>query len=136
MKKSNKLFVLLFIGFYLFPFLCYGFYILFPKERLTGFSDMDKIICIEDEKLTKDLISIDSKRASGYPYYEKLDAFNSAYLYYEETGCTYAPEFSIRKDTLFVKAPHKDNKGNNRSLHIFINGIKIICLNGEVIWNK
>lgn len=107
---------------------------------LTGFEDKFDMIQIENPALTSDCIHIDTTYASEFSDRKLSDIKNRSYLYYSNGTQRYIPNmWNFTGDTLRIGGPTNvdySEKRNNMALHIRINGIQTIELNGKKIWNR
>ncbi len=107
MKKSNRVFIALIATLYIVPALTFGAAQFTSEKCLTGFTQKFQIIQID----------------------------NPALLYYEGMK-RYLPEVSRHDSLLLVSGARGAGQDKNLTLHIRINNIQKIRLNGEEIWTR
>ena len=126
MKKSNRVFIALIATLYIVPALTFGVAQFTSEKCLTGFTQKFQIIQIDNPEL---------KAASEFPRGQILEAKDRSLLYYEGMK-RYLPEVSRHDSLLLVSGARYAGKDKNLTLHIRINNIQKIRLNGEEIWTK
>lgn len=89
---------------------------------------------IENQNLKADEVKIDRT-----PTYNAIGSIQNTdeltYLYYKGTK-QYLPEVSYRDSTLVVKGAIDARNDKNLTLHVRINSINKVILNGQEIWAK
>ena len=135
MKRSNIIFFSLIAILYITPFVVYGVIRLMPVEQsLTGFVPLIKVLEIENQNLKADEVKIDRT-----PTYNAIGSIQNTdeltHLYYKGTK-QYLPEVSYRDSTLVVKGAIDARNDKNLTLHVRINSINKVILNGQEIWAK
>ena len=158
MKKSNRVFIALIATLYIVPALTFGAAQFTSEKCLTGFTQKFQIIQIDnpelkaenikvdtrthtkmlhDEafKLKAENIKVDTRTASEFPRGQILEAKDRSLLYYEGMK-RYLPEVSRHDSLLLVSGARDAGQDKNLTLHIRINNIQKIRLNGEEIWTK
>lgn len=138
MKKSNLLFTVLAVTLYAIPLIGGLIAISLPPTNcVTGFNNNLRVIQIDNAELAASDVHISKYKASAYPTGYTFDveaAINHSYIYYKGKE-TYFPNMTSTSATLYVTTP----KGAGRDrpdLHIRVNGIRSIILNGNIIWNR
>jgi len=135
MKKSNIILIILLAGLYITPAIVWGvFQISSTGDYYTGFGDNIRTIQIENVSLTKEDIIVNTEQASWFPR-DGLNQASKSYLYYKGIR-KYLPEAYVENDILFVKKAAKASSGEKLKLHIRINDIAEILLNGETVWRR
>ena len=122
MKKSNRVFIALIATLYIVPALTFGAAQFTSEKCLTGFTQ-------------KFQIKVDTRTASEFPRGQILEAKDRSLLYYEGMK-RYLPEVSRHDSLLLVSGARDAGQDKNLTLHIRINNIQKIRLNGEEIWTK
>lgn len=135
MKKSNRAFIALIATLYIVPALTFGVAQFTSEECLTGFIQRFQIIQIDNPELKAENIKIDTRTASEFPRAQILEAENRSFLYYEGKK-RYLPEVSRQDSLLLVRGARDAGQDKNLTLHIRINNIQKIRLNGEEIWTR
>ena len=125
MKKSNRIFIALIATLYIVPALTFGVAQFTSEKCLTGFT----------QKLKAENIKVDTRTASEFPRAQILEAKDRSLLYYEGKK-RYLPEVSRHDSLLLVSGARDAGQDKNLTLHIRINNIQKIRLNGEEIWTK
>ena len=115
MKKSNRIFIALIATLYIVPALTFGVAQFTSEKCLTGFTH--------------------TRTASEFPRAQILEAKDRSLLYYEGKK-RYLPEVSRHDSLLLVSGARDAGQDKNLTLHIRINNIQKIRLNGEEIWTK
>ena len=123
MKKSNRVFIALIATLYIVPALTFGAAQFTSEKCLTGFTQKFQII------------QFDTRTASQFPRGQILEAKDRSLLYYEGMK-RYLPEVSRHDSLLLVSGARDAGQDKNLTLHIRINNIQKIRLNGEEIWTK
>ena len=126
MKKSNRVFIALIATLYIVPALTFGVAQFTSEKCLTGFTQKFQIIQIDNPELKAENIKVDTRTASEFP---------RSLLYYEGKK-RYLPEVSRHDSLLLVSGARDAGQDKNLTLHIRINNIQKIRLNGEEIWTK
>lgn len=133
MKKSNRVFIALIVALYIIPFLALGIASLIKKEAfLTGFKQDLRVIRIDNPALRSEDLKIDKRHASEFPRGQLLESTDQSYLYYEGKE-RYLPEVSRQDSLLMVGLPVNAGQDKDLTLHIRINNIQEIRLNGEIV---
>ena len=127
MKKSNRVFIALIATLYIVPALTFGVAQFTSEKCLTGFTQKFQIIQIDNPELKAENIKVDTRTASEFP--------RGQILYYEGMK-RYLPEVSRHDSLLLVSGARDAGQDKNLTLHIRINNIQKIRLNGEEIWTK
>lgn len=136
MKKSNILLVVLAFCLFVTPLIVWGIYSMgSASEMYTGFAGQKMILQIDNPALTADDVKINANPASGFPANELLQGKGSSYLYYEGSK-KYLPEMSADGEHIYIKGAVKAPANEKLVLHVRINGIYRIVLNGEIMWEK
>lgn len=136
MKKSNIILIVLAVCLFVTPLVVWGIYSLKATDELyTGFQDEQMILDINDPALTKADVVINTEKASGFPGNELLSINKSSYLYYEGSR-KYLPDLNLNGNRLSIKPPADAPSNEKLTLHVRINGIYQIVLNGETIWER
>ena len=126
MKKSNRVFIALIATLYIVPALTFGAAQFTSEKCLTGFTQKFQIIQIDNPELKAENIKVDTRTASEFPRGQILEAKDRSLLYYEG-----------RHDSLLlVSGARGAGQDKNLTLHIRINNIQKIRLNGEEIWTR
>lgn len=138
MKKSNIILTILIVTLYTIPLIVYFISISLPKTNcVTGFQDNFRVIKIDNPDLTANDVHISKYKASAYPAGYTLDveaAINHSYIYYKGKE-SYFPNMTSTSTTLYVTTP-KGAGQDQPALHIRVNGIQSILLNGNSIWKR
>ena len=121
MKKSNRIFIALIATLYIVPALTFGVAQFTSEKCLTGFTQKFQIIQIDNPELKAENIKVEAKDRS---------------LLYYEGKKRYLPEVSRHDSLLLVSGARDAGQDKNLTLHIRINNIQKIRLNGEEIWTK
>lgn len=136
MKKSNRVFSALIVALYIIPFLALGIASLIQKDVfLTGFKQNLRVIRIDNPSLGSENLKIDERHASEFPHGQLLESADQSFLYYEGKE-RYLPEVSRQDSLLMVGLPVNAGQDKDLTLHIRINNIQEIQLNGEVVWTR
>jgi len=135
MKKSNIILIGLLVSLWLTPIIVWGYFKSgIAGEYYTGFDDSITTIIIANPNLKADDIALDLNPASQFP--SKMDMANKAsYLYYKGKR-KYLPVVNVQADMLLVGEAINVRAGEKLTLHIRINGLQDIVLNGVTIWQK
>lgn len=129
MKRSNIIFICLLVAFYLVPFLVYGTYCVFPeKGTLTDEEKECRVVHIENPSLTPEQVNIFSPADDK----NKLAAARSQ-VYYEGKD-RYAADIKVENGVLHIGLPEKNDTKDSLTLHIRLNRLQKVRLNGETIW--
>ena len=120
MKKSNRVFIALIATLYIVPALTFGAAQFTSEKCLTGFTQKFQIIQIDNPELKAENIKVDTRTASEFPRGQILEA----------------KEVSRHDSLLLVSGARDAGQDKNLTLHIRINNIQKIRLNGEEIWTK
>ena len=132
MKKSNRIFIALIATLYIVPALTFGVAQFTSEKCLTGFTQKFQI---DNPELKAENIKVDTRTASEFPRAQILEAKDRSLLYYEGKK-RYLPEVSRHDSLLLVSGARDAGQDKNLTLHIRINNIQKIRLNGEEIWTK
>ena len=138
MKKSNIILVILLCSLYLIPVLVWGICKVSAKGNYyTGFGDDIHTVYIENVGLTKEDIIVDPEQVSvSSSQVIMVNQFmNSSYLYYKGSR-KYYPEISKEGDRLTIGKAVDAPADAKLKLHIRINDIAEITLNGESVWRR
>ena len=135
MKKSNRVFIALIATLYIVPALTFGAAQFTSEKCITGFTQKFKIIQIDNPELKAENIKVDTRTASEFPRGQILEAKDRSLLYYEGMK-RYLPEVSRHDSLLLVSGARGAGQDKNLTLHIRINNIQKIRLNGEEIWTR
>jgi len=137
MKKSNIILVILLVSLYITPAIVWGFYKATSSgDYYTGFGDDIRIIQIENPGLTKDDILVNTKYSSTSAGITiNKQTLGDSYLYYKGSR-KYLPEVSREDDVLFTGKAADAPVGEKLKLHIRIQGLYEIRLNGEIVWRR
>ena len=138
MKKSNIILVILLCSLYLIPVFVWGICKVSAKGNYyTGFGDDIHTVYIENVGLTKEDIIVDPERASVSEFQAiKINDFmNASYLYYKGSR-KYYPEISKEGDRLTIGKAVDAPVDAKLKLHIRINDITEVVLNGESAWRR
>lgn len=129
MKRSNLIFVCLLAALYLAPLLVYGSYCMFPeKGALPSVYRQCSEIQIENPSLTSEQVKIFPK-----PLSDSQALTSRTYVYYQ--GKTkYASEIRIEGNALYIGAPLGADKDEKLTLHIRLDTLEKVRLNGRTIW--
>ena len=122
MKKSNRVFIALIATLYIVPALTFGAAQFTSEKCLTGFTQKFQIIQIDNPELKAENIKVDTRTASEFPRGQILEAKDRSLLYYDSL--------------LLVSGARGAGQDKNLTLHIRINNIQKIRLNGEEIWTR
>jgi|GEM_PF-2485559 len=137
MKKSNIILVILLCSLYLIPVFVWGICKISAKGNYyTGFGDDIQTVYIENTGLTKEDIIVNSERVS-VPAFQVVSVnqyMNSSYLYYKGSK-KYYPEINKDGNVLTI-GKAIDAPNTKLKLHIRINDISEIMLNGESVWRR
>ena len=128
------MFIALIATLYIVPALTFGVAQFTSEKCLTGFTQKFQIIQIDNPELKAENIKVDTRTASEFPRGQILEAKDRSLLYYEGMK-RYLPEVS-RHDSLLLVSGRGRRQDKNLTLHIRINNIQKIRLNGEEIWTK
>ncbi len=120
---------------YIVPALTFGVAQFTSEKCLTGFTQKFQIIQIDNPELKAENIKVDTRTASEFPRGQILEAKDRSLLYYEGKK-RYLPEVSRHDSLLLVSGARDAGQDKNLTLHIRINNIQKIRLNGEEIWTK
>ena len=120
---------------YIVPALTFGVAQFTSEKCLTGFTQKFQIIQIDNPELKAENIKVDTRTASEFPRAQILEAKDRSLLYYEGKK-RYLPEVSRHDSLLLVSGARDAGQDKNLTLHIRINNIQKIRLNGEEIWTK
>ena len=136
MKKSNIILIGLLVALYIIPAMVWGFYKLSSNsDYYTGFGDDIRVVKIENSLLKKEDIVVNTERAST----SRRNGINMSsevpYLYYKGNR-KFLPEARIEDDMLIVGKATKAPADAKLKLHIRINDITAIVLNGETVWRR
>ena len=139
MKKSNIILVALLAGLYITPAIVWGICkISSVSDYYTGFGTNIQTVKIENIDLKKEDIVINTESDSKF----KSNAINiggqglgNSYLYYKGFK-KYLPEANVEGQILSVGKAANAPSGEKLKLHIRINDISEITLNGETIWRR
>ena len=135
MKKSNIILVVLLVSLWIIPTIVWGVYkISGSGDFYTGFGNDLKTVVITNPGLKVEDIKINLDPASNYPR-EMNRADNASYLYYKGKK-QYLPDVSLQDDSLLVGNVINAPAGEKLTLHIRINGISAVMLNGETVWSR
>ena len=135
MKKSNIILTGLLVALWLTPIIVWGYFKSgIAGEYYTGFGDNITTISISNPNLKAEDIKINLDPASRFP--SQMDMANKAsYLYYKGKR-KYLPTVNVQSDMLLVGEAIKASSSETLTLHIRINGLQDIVLNGVTIWQK
>ncbi|MDR2233790.1 MAG: hypothetical protein LBE56_11830 [Tannerella sp.] len=135
MKKSNIILIALLASLTLMPAIVWGvFKATSVGEYYSGFGDNIRTVIIENQGLTKDDIVVDTQRASSSANFNFM-SYTPSFLYYK--GKTnYFPDARIEGDILMVGKALDATTGEKMKLHIRINNINEIVLNGNSVWKR
>jgi len=135
MKKSNIILTGLLVALWLTPIIVWGYFKSgIAGEYYTGFGDNITTISISNPNLKAEDIKINLDPASRFP--SQMDMANKAsYLYYKGKR-KYLPTVNVQSDMLLVGEAIKAPAGKKLTLHIRINGLNDIVLNGVTIWQQ
>ena len=137
MKKSNIILVVLLATLYIMPAVVWGFYKVSSNgEYYTGFGDEFRFIQIENPGLTKQDILINTERVSEYSGFKMNNRVLDASYIYDKGSRRYLPEINREGDSLYVGKATDAPSGEKLKLHIHINGLYEIRLNGETVWRR
>jgi hypothetical protein len=138
MKKSNIILVALLVGLYITPAIVWGICrIRSTGDYYTEFGTNIQTVKIENLDLKKEDVLIKAGSASKI----QVNVFNikqgddNSYLFYQGTK-KYLPEANVEDQILFVGKAANAPSGEKLKLHIQINDISEITLNGEIIWRR
>ena len=120
---------------YIVPALTFGAAQFTSEKCLTGFTQKFQIIQIDNPELKAENIKVDTRTASEFPRGQILEAKDRSLLYYEGMK-RYLPEVSRHDSLLLVSGARGAGQDKNLTLHIRINNIQKIRLNGEEIWTR
>ena len=136
MKKSNIILVILLCSLYIIPVFVWGFYkVSSASDYYTGFGNEIRTVRIENLDLKKEDIVVNTKWASRFPQNDLSQSNQQSYLYYKR-GKKYLPEVSVEDNGLFVGKAVNAPANAKLKLHIRINDITEIVLNGETVWRR
>jgi hypothetical protein len=137
MKRSNIILVVLLVSLWLIPIIVWGYYISgIGGDYYTGFGENITSIIIANPNLKAEDISLNLNPASGFPGNGQFqEAHKASYLYYKGKK-RYLPEVSLQGDMLLVGEAIGAPSGEKLTLHIRINGLHDVILNGVTIWRK
>ena len=138
MKKSNIILVALLVGLYITPVIVWGICkISSASDYYTGFGTNIQTVKIENLDLKKEDILINVERSSKI----RVNVINIAQgngntnLYYKGSK-KYLPVANVEDHILFIGKATDAPAGEKLKLHIRINDITEITLNGETIWRR
>ena len=137
MKKSNIILVVLLATLYLTPAIVWGFYKLSSTGNYyMGFGNDFRFIQIENPGLTKQDIIVNTERVSEYSGFKMNNkTLNASYLYYKGSR-KYLPEVERKGDILIMGKATDAPSGEKLKLHVRINSLNEITLNGETVWRR
>jgi len=132
MKRSNLIFLILITTLFVVPFLVVGVFALLPGEKLLYVDDIS-LVKIENPALQPGDVIIglpDTGRTTHkWPFHLKD---TRSYLYYQGKT-TYLPEVRYDEGILYVGLPQEAASETNLTLHLNIDGLQKVWLNGEEI---
>lgn len=134
MKRSNIIFILLFVLLYAVPFFVWAAYAGLGYRSYTGISDKYQVVRIDNPDLAASQVIIDTQRTSSFPEKELMDVTRRSYLYYKGKK-HFLPETSVYSDTIHIGKP-RDTESKDLTLNIHMGNLKTVLLNGQVIWEK
>jgi hypothetical protein len=136
MKKSNIILISLLVALYIIPAMVWGFNKMNASgDYITGFSNHIRVVQIENNALKKENIVVNTKRASNFSQNGMHQSINMPYLYYSGNR-KYRPEVRMEDDILIVGKATNAPADAKLQLHIRINDISVITLNGETVWRR
>ena len=137
MKKSNIILISLLVALYIMPVMVWGFNKMSAGgDYISGFGENIRVVKIENNMLKKEDIVVNTKQVttSNMFIYNNQD-IQMSHLYYRGNR-KFLPEVKLEDDMLTVgKAPDAPSDAKLK-LHIRINDIAEITLNGETVWRK
>lgn len=135
MKRSNIILSTLIVGFLAIPLLVL-LLLSSDDKSYTGINFNCHVVVIDNPDLQSSDVRIDTTKTSGFPYREAFDINRRTYVYYQGDK-QYLPEMTLRNDTLYIGASkEKANTVEKPTLHIHLNELKDVRLNGSGIWTK
>ena len=135
MKKSNIILTGLLVALWLTPIIVWGYFKSgIAGEYYTGFGDSITTIIIANPNLKAEDIKINLDPASRFPSGMNM-ANKASYLYYKGKR-KYLPAVNVQSDMLLVGEAIKASAGKRLTLHIRINGLNEVVLNGVTIWQQ
>ena len=136
MKKSNVVLISLLVALYIIPAMVWGINKLSSNsDYYTGFGDNIRIVSIENSLLKKEDIVVNTERVSKFMQNGLNMSNQQSYLYYKGNR-KFLPEASIENDMLIVGKATDAPADAKLKLHIRINDITAIVLNGETVWRR
>jgi hypothetical protein len=136
MKKSNIILIVLLFSLYITPAVVWGVYKISSKgDYYTGFGDNIETIIIANPDLKVEDITLDLNPASEFPRNQIDQAGQASFLYYKGKK-RYLPDVSVQGDMLLVGNAINAPSGKKLTLHIRINGLNDVILNGETVWRR
>jgi len=136
MKRSNIILIGLIVCLYAIPAIIWSVYKYKPEGSVyTGFGEKFQIVRIDNPSLSKEDIIIKEDRASGFPHSELLQPHKASHLYYMGNK-QYLPQIEKNDIILDVGLPQEKTDNEKLKLHIWINSINKVILNGETIWTR
>jgi len=136
MKKSNLIFTILVTLLFIVPVGVLFVYSYKPAgNKYTGFINDFRTVIIDNPALITSNININTTKASGFPAKEILQVDTRSYLFYSGID-KYLPQLTYQGDILMVGAPIDAGEDKDLTLHIHINNLEQIVLNGKTIWSK
>jgi len=137
MKKSNIILVVLLAALYIMPAVVWGFYKVSSNgDYYTGFGNEFRLIQIDNPGLTKQDIIINTEKVSEYSGFKMNNkVLDASYIYYKGSR-KYLPQINKAGESLNVGKATDAPSGEKLQLHIHLNGLSEIRLNGETIWRR
>ena len=140
MKKSNIILVALLAGLYITPAIVWGICkISSTGDYYTGFRTNIQTVKIENLDLKKEDILINTESSSKIRVNNVISiggqGNGNSWLYYKGSK-KYLPEANVEDHILFVGKAANASSGEKLKLHIRINDISEITLNGETVWRR
>jgi hypothetical protein len=105
------------------------------SDYYTGFNDRVKTIIIANTDLKAEDINLDLKPASEFRGIQIRQGDMASFLYYKGRK-KYLPEVRLQGDMLLIGNAMNARADEKLTLHIRINGLNDIILNGETIWER
>jgi len=136
MKKSNIILVGLLVSLWIIPVIVWGVNKIGARgDYYTGFGENIRTLIIVNPGLKAEDITLNLNPASEFPRNQWDQAGEASYLYYKGKK-KYLPDASLQADMLLVGEAKNAPSGEKLTLHIRINGLNDIVLNGETIWMR
>jgi len=136
MKKSNIILVGLLVSLWIIPIIVWSVNKIGARgDYYTGFGENIQTLVIANPGLKVDDITLNLEPASSFPRDQMDQAGKASYLYYKGKK-KYLPEVRVQADMLLIGNAINAPSGEKLTLHIRINGLNDIILNGETVWRR